>query len=141
MTRSGTPVDINSHTEFDQWLELEGMRFCYRLQERANPDFEPTLFVSGAFQNMDSWAHFARAFSKHSTVILIDPPGMGKSDVLPPHFGADYLADCMKLVLDTHSINRVNIVAASYGTPAAYRFAQLYPESRTELCWPELPRC
>src|SRR5918995_2742870 len=47
------------------------------------PEFEPTLFLSGAFQTMDSW--------------------------------------------------RVNIIAASYGTPAAYRLAHLWPDRITRI--------
>lgn len=72
---------------------------------------------------MDSWARFARAFAEHTTVLLCDPPGMGTSDLLPAEVGVDFLADCLEQVLDENGIDRVSIVAASYGTPSAYRFA------------------
>lgn len=94
----------------------------------AAPEFAPTLFVSGAFQTMDSWAKFARAFRPHTTVLLVDPPGMGQSDLLPSEFGVDFLAECILQLIDALGLDRINIVAASYGTPAAFRLAQLHPE-------------
>jgi pimeloyl-ACP methyl ester carboxylesterase len=112
----------------DQWLEREGLRYCHRVLRHPNPQFAPTLFLSGAFQTMNSWARFANLFVPYTTVLLMDPPGMGWSDVLPPEFGVDFLAGCVDQLVETHQFRRINIIAASYGTPAAYRFAQLHPD-------------
>ena len=109
-------------------MDLEGLRYQYRAIRHPAPEFPPTLFVSGAFQTMDSWARFARSFSPHTTVLLVDPPGMGASDLLPPHVGVDFLAECILQLIDVLGYDRINIVAASYGTPAAFRLAQLHPE-------------
>jgi len=119
--------DIASRTR-DYEIEHGGARYRYRVIEHPHPEFEPVLFVSGAFQTMDSWARFARAFAPHSTVLLVDPPGMGSCGVLPPEQGADFLAECLLGVLDDQGVERVNVAAASYGTPAAFRLAQLYPQ-------------
>lgn len=110
------------------WLEREGLRYQYRVMRHSAPEFPPTLFVSGAFQTMDSWARFARAFQPHTTVLLVDPPGMGQSDLLPAHFGVDFLAECLLHLMDGLGYERINVVAASYGTPAAFRLAQLHPD-------------
>lgn len=112
----------------DRWLSNSGLRFSYRLIESPSTTFAPTLFVSGAFQTMESWARFAKIFARYSSVLLVDPPGMGRSDLLPPEFGVDFLADCLLQILDAHGFDRINVVAASYGTPAAYRLAQRFPE-------------
>lgn len=109
-------------------LELEGLKYHYRRSRHPAPSFAPTLFVSGAFQTMDSWARFARGFRPHTTVLLVDPPGMGQSDLLPSHFGVDFLAECILQLIDALGYERINVVAASYGTPAAFRLAQLHPE-------------
>jgi pimeloyl-ACP methyl ester carboxylesterase len=85
------------------------------------------LFVSGAFQSMDSWARFTRAFAAHTTVLLVDLPGMGRSDPLPADIGIGFLADCLEQVLDEHGIERANVVAASYGTPSAFELARTRP--------------
>lgn len=112
----------------ERWTSRAGLRFCHRIIAHPAPRFTPVLFVSGAFQTMDSWARFARAFADHTTVLLVDPPGMGTSDLLPADIGVGFLADCLEQVLDEHGIEKVNIVAASYGTPSAYRFTLLNPD-------------
>ena len=109
-------------------LEWANGRYRYRFIEHPQPEFAPVLFVSGAFQTMDSWSRFARVFAEHTTVLLVDPPGMGGSGVLEPEHGADFLADSLLRVLDDQRIERVNVAAASYGTPAAVRLAQLHPD-------------
>ena len=116
-------------TEHEEaWLQSDGLRFCHRIIRHPDPAFAPTLFVSGAFQTMDSWARFVRVFAQYTTVLLVDPPGMGRSEVLPPEFDIDVLAGCLRRIVDEHGFARINVVAASYGTPAAYRFAQLAPD-------------
>ena len=126
-----TPAAVPSVS--DRWLVHEGLRYCYRVLPHPRPAFEPTLFLSGAFQTMDSWARFARAFSPLTTVVLVDPPGMGRSDLLPQEFGIDYLAHTVRQLIDHLALDRINIVAASYGTPAAFRLAQLYPHRIARL--------
>lgn len=106
----------------------EGLRFFHRVIRHPSPRFTPTMFISGAFQTMDSWARFAEAFAPHTTVLLVDPPGMGRSDTLPPDFGIDFLAGCLEQVLDENGIGRANLIAASYGTPSAYHLAATRPD-------------
>lgn len=113
----------------EQWTRTpDGLRFAHRARLHPDPGFTPTLFVSGAFQTMDSWTRFERAFAPRTTVLLVDPPGMGRSDLLRPSADVDYLADCLVQVLDERGIERANVVAASYGTPSAYRLAVRHPE-------------
>src|SRR5690606_28233322 len=112
----------------ERWTERNGLRFAHRINRHAAPRFAPTLFVSGAFQSMDSWARFIRAFAPHTTVMLVDPPGMGRSDPLPADVGIGFLAGCLEQVLDEHGIERANLVAASYGTPSAFELARTRPE-------------
>lgn len=116
-------MHVREHT-----TQRDGLRFSHRIIEHPAPRVTPTLFVSGAFQTMNSWARFARAFASQTSVLLVDPPGMGDSDALPPEVGVDYLTACVEQVLDEHRIERVSIVAASYGTVSAFRFAQIHPD-------------
>lgn len=112
----------------DCWTSRDGLGFHHRIVLHPEPAFPPTLFVSGAFQTMESWARFARSFAPHTTVVLADPPGIGRSDLLPAGYGIDFLAACLEQVLDEHGIERATLVAASYGTPSAYRLAQRCPD-------------
>jgi len=105
-----------------------GLCYSYRVIEHPAPRFTPTLFVSGAFQTMDSWSRFARTFAPHTTVLLVDPPGMGGSDLLPADRGVDFLAQCLGQVLDECNLSRCSVVAASYGTPSAVLLAATRPQ-------------
>jgi pimeloyl-ACP methyl ester carboxylesterase len=58
------------------------VRYCCRVTAHVRPEFAPIVFLSGAFQTMDSWARFAKAFTPLTTVVLVDLPGTGRSDVL-----------------------------------------------------------
>ena len=106
----------------------EGLSYSYRVIEHPAPRLTPTLFVSGAFQTMDSWSRFGRAFSPHTTVLLVDPPGMGRSDLLPADRGVHFLAECLGQMLDECGLRRCSVVAASYGTPSALMLAAIRPE-------------
>lgn len=127
-SRGLTPILLHTMSIEERWTQRSGLRFAHRIRRHAAPRFTPTLFVSGAFQSMDSWTRFMRAFAPQTTVLLVDPPGMGRSDPLPAEVGVDFLADCLEQVLDEHGIERANIVAASYGTPSAFELARTRPE-------------
>ena len=60
--------------------------------------------------------------------VLVDPPGMGESDLLPADAGVDFLAACLAQVLDEHGIDRAAVISASYGTPAAFTLAAQCPD-------------
>ena len=114
-------------------LELEGFKFPYQLSGTPNPDLPPVFFVSGAFQNMAAWKRYEKAFAPLTQVILADLPGMGKTEILPYQYGFEFLASGLNKVLTTLKINKVYLVAASYGTPLAYHFACEYPHKIHKL--------
>lgn len=115
----------NSPEEFS--LTMEG--FCYfaRILRRSNGKC-PIFFLSGAFQNMDSWKHFVEFFAPDRTVLLADLPGTGAADALPQDRGLDFLARSALKVMNRCGIKAAHIVSASYGSPIAYRLAQLAPD-------------
>jgi pimeloyl-ACP methyl ester carboxylesterase len=113
-------------------LRYEGFGYFCREYPHRSPE-RPVLFVGGAFQSMASWRRFADHFSDRRTVILCDLPGSGTADALPSEYGLDFLAIAMSGVLDHLDVAEVDIVSASYGSPIAYRFAQLFPERTGRL--------
>lgn len=116
-------------TEMNQPLELNGFRYGYRLLRPAGPDTgPPVVIVSGALQSMDAWGRYARHFSRFATVALLDLPGCGRSDMLPWNYGLDFLAEALRVLFDVASLDRAFLVAASYASAPAYRFAQRHPE-------------
>ncbi|WP_216904795.1 alpha/beta fold hydrolase [Synechococcus sp. CCY 9618] len=109
-------------------LQFRGFTFYCKDIPAGIPGTIPTLFISGAFQSMPSWHRFARIFlGREKPVIMVDLPGTGRADPLPTEYGLEYLADAIKYLLDELGHQKVAIVAASYGTPIAYRFAELNP--------------
>ena len=111
-----------------------GFKFSYQKISPLNADPIPALFVSGAFQSMQSWHRFAKYFlARGKSVIMVDLPGTGDSDPLPCSYGQDYLADAIKLMLDEAGVERVSVISASYGTPTAFCFAQAYPHKVESL--------
>ena len=117
----------------DKKLNCHGYNYFYRVIESRNNDFEPTFFISGAFQDMDSWKRFANAFSKDTTVILADLPGTGKSDIVEDDVPLDFFSETIYKIVEDIGVEKVYLVSASYGTPIAYTFAKNYPELVTKL--------
>ncbi|RAP73382.1 alpha/beta fold hydrolase [Paenibacillus montanisoli] len=114
-------------------LSLEGFRYYARQIDCENGIQEPILFLSGAFQNMDAWDKFVRYFKDRCAMILVDLPGVGKSDLLPKEYGLDYLVRGVVQTLDHLSIERVKVLSASYSTPIAYEFAKQHPHRVSRL--------
>jgi pimeloyl-ACP methyl ester carboxylesterase len=114
-------------------LTFRGFRYYYRVLGSKNESCCPILFLSGAFQTMDSWGKFVDYFNDKTTLILVDLPGVGKSDFLPSEYGLDFLADCIENVLVHVSIPKINVFSASYGSPIGYEFAKRYPHRVSHL--------
>ncbi len=108
-------------------LELQGFRYHYALSGRET-GVAPIILVSGAFQSMKSWSRFVGSLCEHAPIVTVDLPGAATADLLPEEYGVEFLVDALLQVIDTLGFTRVNVVAASYGTPIAYRLAQRYPE-------------
>lgn len=132
ISRINHKQDATSFYHEPKWLDHKGFRFRYLASQNSNPNTPPAFFVSGAFQNMQSWNKFATYFMNSGVpVILAELPGTGDADLLPLDYGLDYLADALKLILDDLGCPRVSLISASYGTPIAYFFSHRHP-SRVE---------
>ena len=116
-------------------LAHQGYSYRYRRipAHRSTGSMPPVIFLSGAFQSMESWRRFVDAFVPQSDVVLVDLPGSGAADPLPPEFGLDFLTDALHRVLLELSLPRAYMVCASYGSPIGYRFAQRFPERISHL--------
>ncbi len=110
-----------------------GYRYRYRCIRSPQRDYEPVLFLGGAFQTMRSLYKFAEVFTAHSSAILVDLPGSGDTDLPPAEVGLDFFAECIRKLLDCLGIERVNLVGVSFGTAIAYTVAQRFPERIANL--------
>jgi 3-oxoadipate enol-lactonase len=76
----------------------------------------------------DMWAAQAAHFGRHHRVILVDPPGQGRSEKLTATFT---FADCAGVVvdiLDALGIERTHFVGNSWGGMIGGTFAAMYPD-------------
>jgi pimeloyl-ACP methyl ester carboxylesterase len=108
-------------------LTYKGYSYTCRVTQPPKITQTPVFFISGAFQNMDSWKRFENHFSNNTQVIVADFPGMGSADYLPENFGLDFYREIVKQILDELNIKQVYLVSTSYGSPIAYTFTQKYP--------------
>jgi pimeloyl-ACP methyl ester carboxylesterase len=100
---------------------------------RANPITDPVVLVGGAFNRKDTWGRFGRALAKRATLVTVDLPGWGDTEVLPATYGVDFLVEALHAVLIAAGHHTVNVFGGSYGSAIAYRLAQLYPQQVQRL--------
>jgi pimeloyl-ACP methyl ester carboxylesterase len=93
----------------------------------------PVVFLGVALQRRDTWAWLEAVVSRTSTVVTVELPGWGDADLLPAHYGIDFLANALHNVLGAAGHRSVNLFGASYGSAIAYRFAQLHSKQTVRL--------
>jgi 3-oxoadipate enol-lactonase len=89
---------------------------------------EPIMFWPSLLMTGDMWAAQADHFSAEHQVILVDPPGFGRSEKLTAPFSFDDCAPCIVDILDGLSIERAHFVGNSWGGMIGGTFAATYPD-------------
>ena len=118
--------------ETDQVLYHAGHEF--RVRSLPGLDGQPPLVcIGGAFQNIDSWTQTADWFQPERALLLVDLPGMGDSPLLSNEFDIEFLCESLDNCLQEFGVETASVLAASYGSLIAYRFAQLYPHRIAHL--------
>jgi 3-oxoadipate enol-lactonase len=74
------------------------------------------------------WAAQADHFSGEHQVILVDPPGFGRSEKLTAPFSFEDCARCIVDILDGLGIERTHFVGNSWGGMIGGTFAATYPD-------------
>ena len=85
--------------------------------------FWPSLLMTG-----DMWHGVADDLVARSQVILVDPPGHGRSQPLTGMFTFDDCARCVVDILDGLGIDRAHFVGNSWGGMIGGTFAATYPD-------------
>jgi pimeloyl-ACP methyl ester carboxylesterase len=111
----------------------EGFQSECLTQPHTNPITDAVLLVGGAFNRKETWGRFGVALAARTTLVAVDLPGWGDTEVLPASYGIDFLADALHELLTAAGHNTVNVFGGSYGGAIAYRLAQLYPEQVRRL--------
>jgi 2-hydroxy-6-oxonona-2,4-dienedioate hydrolase len=107
----------------------------------------PIFMLHGTGPGATGWSNFNqnfKALAARYRVILVDAPGWGKSDPLPPDQGWAHGAahvESLKALLDALGIGKAAIVGNSMGGGTTLRFCATYPErvSHAITMGPALP--
>lgn len=96
----------------------------YEVHQGTNQKW--VIFLHGIGGSVRTWKKQLDAFKEYN-VILVDLPGHGKSKE-DQHITIPAVNQCLKDVLDSLAIDKVDIVALSLGTLVAIHFTLKYPE-------------
>lgn len=100
-----------------------------QLPPRAAEWREDVVMIHGLAANLGFWyAGAAQWFTNIGRVTLYDLPGHGRSDLRPSGYAPRQLADDLGQLLDHLQIDRVHLVAHSFGGMVALCFALQQPE-------------
>lgn len=110
--------------------ELEGHKIHYTKKGKG-----PCLvFLHGFLENLTIWDDFAETFSKHYTVVQIDLPGHGKTDVFGDNHTMSVMAGVVNTVLEKEGLQEVLITGHSMGGYVALEFAKQFGHKTKALC-------
>jgi pimeloyl-ACP methyl ester carboxylesterase/acyl carrier protein len=123
----------HQNTSGRQWIELEGVNFCYRIAGSLRAGVTPKLVVAGGFQNMYSIPHLESLLVSDGPLIFVDTPGTGSADDIPHDADFRFLAACLNKILGQENLTKINLIALSYGGMAAIEFSGLWPEKIDHL--------
>ncbi|MGV9711436.1 alpha/beta fold hydrolase [Gordonia sp. NPDC003424] len=114
----------------DRVVTVDGLSLYSR--RRHGDSQVPLLLVHGLGGSMDSWEPLLAQMPGRD-VIMIDSPGMGRSDVprrpLPMHRIADKLAGALREL----GVSRVDVLGYSHGGAVAQEFAKRHPNRLRRL--------
>src|SRR5215207_7222784 len=109
----------------DQYVVTAQARFRYMRAGMGTP----VLLVPGSGGWRLTFHAMAPVLARRHTVLALDPPGQGLTEVRDPAFGhdADATASSINAFLDAVGVERTAIVGHSWGGGFALRFAELFP--------------
>jgi len=105
-----------------------GYGYDCRTLVNPRPELPPVVLVGGAFQQKTAWGRLEARLAEAASVVTVDLPGWGGSDLLPARYGMEFLADALHHVLVLAGHRRVHVFGGSYGGAIALRLAQRHPE-------------
>jgi len=113
----------------DSFLEFQGKRVGYTIEGAGNA----IVLLHGFIESRTIWNNFALRLAKEFTVLTIDLPGHGESEVVSEIHSMTLMAEVVKTVMVESGISSALVVGHSMGGYVALEFAHLFPESMTGL--------
>ncbi|MDR2064391.1 MAG: alpha/beta hydrolase [Prevotellaceae bacterium] len=92
------------------------------------------VLLHGYLETMEIWENTVTELSKKFRTVTLDLPGHGWSGFCKGATTMEFMADCIKSLLDKLKIAECFVVGHSMGGYVALAFAKKYPETAKALC-------
>lgn len=110
--------------EMHKQIILDGKVLHYRDEGRDNQ--QVLVLLHGFLQNLDVWTSFTLSYMRDMRVVSIDLPGHGYSSTFSDTHTMEFMADCVKKVLDSIGVSQCVMAGHSMGGYVALAFAEKY---------------
>lgn len=94
---------------------------------------EPLVLIHGFMENSTMWTDMLPLLSPEFTIITIDLPGHGSSNVFQEIHSMEFMAEKVKETLSNLSFSSFHLLGHSMGGYVALAFAEKYPEMLKSL--------
>ncbi|MGE8434706.1 alpha/beta fold hydrolase [Chryseobacterium joostei] len=101
--------------------------------ERKGNGKETLVLLHGFMENLSIWSDMEPHLSKDFSLLKIDLPGHGQSDILGEIHTMELMADEVKKVLDDQNLEKVHLLGHSMGGYTSLAFAEKHPNTLKSL--------
>ncbi|MFP3598978.1 alpha/beta fold hydrolase [Chryseobacterium sp. SIMBA_029] len=101
--------------------------------ERKGNGKETLVLLHGFMENLSIWSDMQPHLSENFSLVKIDLPGHGQSDILAEVHTMELMADEVKKVLDHQKLEKVHLLGHSMGGYVSLAFAEKFPDSLKSL--------
>lgn len=101
--------------------------------EKKGNGKETLVLLHGFMENISIWDDMETHLSKDFTLLKIDLPGHGKSDVLAEVHTMELMAEEVKKVLEYENLSKIHLLGHSMGGYTSLAFAEKFPETLKSL--------
>ncbi|WP_415329086.1 alpha/beta fold hydrolase [Chryseobacterium sp. MMS23-Vi53] len=96
--------------------------------EKKGTGKETLVLLHGFMENLSIWSDMEPHLSENFSLLKIDLPGHGQSDIIAEVQTMDLIAEEVKKVLDDQKLEKVHLLGHSMGGYISLGFAEKYPE-------------
>lgn len=101
--------------------------------EKKGNGKETLVLLHGFMENLSIWSDMETHLSKDFTLLKIDLPGHGKSDILEEVHTMELMAEEVKKVVDYEKLDKIHLLGHSMGGYTSLAFAEKFPENLKSL--------
>ncbi len=113
----------------EAFAEVNGIKICYLSQGEGFP----TFLLHGFGSKKEGFMAQIPELSKHFKIIAVDMRGAGKSSRPNYHYSMDIFVEDIKGLIDFLKIEKINLIAHSFGGMIAQNVVVKYPEIVNKL--------